>query len=176
MSGEINLPSYDLDTVANNFLGVGKTGVDIGDLWKVWDEGSDEIGEYCKYNLRDSKLACELFEKMYPNLKEFVKLCGLPPDDIARMGYSQLVESFVMKNLEDFDEIAPNRPYRNVVGEREGRSVEGAGPGDIQGVGFCGGPEGPARAQGHEGHGRHIGPKSKTKFYYSKTQLTPGIS
>ncbi len=126
MSGEINLPSYDLDTVANNFLGVGKTGADVGEMWKVWDAGSDEIGDYCKYNLRDSKLACELFEKIYSNLKEFVKLCGLPPDDISRMGYSQLVESLVMKNLEEFNELAPNRPYRNVVGEREGRSVEGA--------------------------------------------------
>mgnify|MGYP004005081147 FL=1 len=64
MSGEINLPAYDLNTVASNFLGSGKVGVDINKLWKAWDEGSDELGEYCKYNLVDSKLACELFEKI----------------------------------------------------------------------------------------------------------------
>ena len=126
MSGEINLPAYDLSTVASNFLGVGKTEIDITKLWEAWDEGSDKLGEYCKYNLVDSQLACELFEKVYPNLHEFVKLCGLPADDISRMGFSQLVESFVLKNLDDFNEIAPNRPYRNVVGDREGMSIEGA--------------------------------------------------
>ena len=126
MSGEINLPSYDLDTVASNFLGVGKTGADVSKLWEAWDKHPEQLGEYCKYNLIDSKLACELFEKIYPNLHEFVKLCGLPADDISRMGFSQLVESFVMKNLDEFNEIAPNRPYRNVVGSREGVSVEGA--------------------------------------------------
>jgi len=126
MSGEINLPAYDLNTVASNFLGTGKTGADVSKLWEAWDNHPDQLGEYCKYNLIDSKLACELFEKIYPNLHEFVKLCGLPADDISRMGFSQLVESFVMKNLDEFNEISPNRPYRNVVGSREGVKVEGA--------------------------------------------------
>ncbi len=126
MSGEINLPSYDLDTVANNFLGTGKSGADVSKLWSAWDKGGKELGVYCKYNLVDAELAYKLFEKIYPNISEFVKLCGLPPDDLARMSFSQLVESFVLRNLDQFNEIAPNRPYRNVVGEREGVGYEGA--------------------------------------------------
>lgn len=126
MSGEINLPAYDLDTVANNFLGTGKSGADVSKLWSAWDKGGKELGEYCKYNLVDAELAYKLFEKIYPNISEFVKLCGLPPDDLARMSFSQLVESFVLRNLDQFNEIAPNRPYRNVVGEREGVGYEGA--------------------------------------------------
>ncbi len=125
VSGELNLPAYDLDTVAKHLLGKGKHNVRIEELYKVWDKGGKPIGDYAEYNLIDAERTYQLTEKMLPHLNEFVKLTGLPPEDVSRMSYGQLVESYVMRNIESFNEIAPNRPYRNVVAGREDERIEG---------------------------------------------------
>ncbi|MDP3917372.1 MAG: DNA-directed DNA polymerase [Nanoarchaeota archaeon] len=126
VSGELNLPSYDLDTVSKHLLGRGKSGADIGNLYNAWDKGGNAIEEYVKYNLVDAERTYELTEKMLPHLNEFIKLCGLPPEEISRMSYGQLVENYVLKNIDKFNEIAPNRPYGDVMKKREMESVEGA--------------------------------------------------
>jgi DNA polymerase elongation subunit (family B) len=126
MSGELNLPAYDLDSVASHLLGKGKSGADISKLYKVWDEGGKGIGEYCKYNLIDSERTYELVREMLPHLHEFVKLCGLSPEEISRMSYGQLVENYVMRNIESFNELIPNRPHYDAIKNRESSSIEGA--------------------------------------------------
>tara|TARA_Y100000310_G_scaffold334089_1_gene412991 strand:+ start:5049 stop:7523 length:2475 start_codon:yes stop_codon:yes gene_type:complete len=126
MSGDLNLPSYDLDTVARKLLGVGKSGADISKLYKVWDKGGKAIETFCEYNLIDAKRTFQLTENLLPHMNEFVKLCGLPPEEISRMGYGRLVESFILRNLKEFDEIAPNKPHMHVMNERVGEMIEGA--------------------------------------------------
>jgi DNA polymerase, archaea type len=125
LSGQINLPSYKLDTVAKHLLGKGKTEENIENLYKAWDSGKG-IGNFCKYNLIDAKLTYEIFEKILPHLNEFVKLVGLSPDEVSRMSYGRLVESYVLKNIVDFNELAPNRPYFDEIKKREGVAYEGA--------------------------------------------------
>ncbi len=126
VSGQLNLPSYTLDAVAKHLLGEGKTGADVGQLYAAWDEGGERLGEYAEYNLIDAKRTFQLMEIMIPQLNEFVKITGLPPEEVSRMSYGRLVESYLLKNLQQFNEIAPNRPYQNVIGARDGDRVEGA--------------------------------------------------
>ena len=126
LAGELNLPSYDLDTVANNLLGTGKSGADVGNLHKAWDKGGKAIEEFCDYNLVDAKITLQLAEKLLPHVNEFIKLCRLLPEEITRMSYGRLVENFVLNNIEQFDEIAPNKPHSGTMGEREGEKIEGA--------------------------------------------------
>ncbi len=126
ISGQLNLPAYNLDTVAKHLLGKGKPDVKIDNLYKAWDAGGNELEKYCEYNLIDAELTYKIAEKLLPHLHEFVKLTGLPPNEVSRMSYGRLVESYVLKNLSEFNELAPNRPHLDVIKKREGEKVEGA--------------------------------------------------
>jgi DNA polymerase, archaea type len=125
LSGQINLPTYKLDTVAKHLLGKGKTEDNIENLYRSWDSGKG-LDRFCEYNLTDAKITYEIFEKILPHLDEFVKLVGLAPNDVSRMSYGRLVESYVLRNLSDFNELAPNRPYHDEIKRREAVDYEGA--------------------------------------------------
>jgi len=124
--GEGELESYDLNTVSQAMLGDKKTDVNLNDFPKAWDtNNSKELKKYAEYNLKDSELAYRLTEKMLPQLHEMVKLVGQNPYDISRMSMGQYVEWYMIKNLDRFNEITPNRPFYGEIEEREGESYEG---------------------------------------------------
>jgi len=102
--------TYSLDAVSKELLGDQKTEVDIENLAKAWDENSKELDLFCKYNLQDTKLTHELSVKVLPNILELVKIVGQPLFDINRMSFSVLVEWYVMKQANAFNEICLNKP------------------------------------------------------------------
>lgn len=119
--------SYSLNAVAMEILGEGKDDVEIGQLASVWDEGREESLEmFCKYNLQDAFLTYSLCKKVLPNVEELVKIVGLTVDDMIRMGFSQLVEWFILKEARDYDEIAPNKPSYTEQQDRIGETFKGA--------------------------------------------------
>ncbi len=106
---------YDLNSVSNELLNEKKVDVDLDNLSKVWDEKPKELEKYCDYNLQDSRLTFKLAEKILPNIIEMVKIVGLPMDETTRMGFSQLVEWYLIKQAKNFNEICPNKPkYENI--------------------------------------------------------------
>ncbi len=127
MSELFHAQSYDLDTVAKKLLGEGKKEVDIGTLHDAWDANdSEKIKEFCEYNLQDARLTHRLVNIMMPHLNEFVKTIGLPVDDISRMTFGQIVEWYLVKHLQEFHELIPNRPSRIEMRKRDMESYEGA--------------------------------------------------
>jgi DNA polymerase I len=118
--------TYTLDAVAFELLGEKKLVVDMERLAEVWDKGGKEIEQYCKYNLHDAKLTYELCVKLLPNLIELVKIVGLPVYEIARLGTSQLVEWYIIRQAPNFNEIVSNRPRFNEVQERQMHKYKGA--------------------------------------------------
>ncbi|HLD12479.1 MAG TPA: DNA-directed DNA polymerase [Candidatus Nanoarchaeia archaeon] len=125
--GEIELESYDLDTVAKEMLGEGKHKIDIMALAKAWENDNEkELSEYAVYNLKDAELTYKLAEKMLPNLHEMVKLVGQNVYDIARMTFGQYVEWYLIKNVKHYNELVPNRPLYGEMEERAEESYEGA--------------------------------------------------
>ena len=123
---DLNTDSFGLNAVAAELLNEKKIDVDLDKLAEVWDKGTDEIGEYCKYNLHDAVLTYKLCEKMLPSIIEFVKIVGLPVYDINRMGFSQLVEWYLLKQAPSYNEIAPNKPNYNEIGKRKMLTYRGA--------------------------------------------------
>ncbi|HLC55213.1 MAG TPA: DNA-directed DNA polymerase [Candidatus Nanoarchaeia archaeon] len=123
--GEIELESYDLDTVAREMLGDGKKKVNLQDFHVAWDNGKD-LHQYIEYNLKDAELTYRLAEVMLPNLHEMVKLVGQNLFDVARMTFGQFVEWYIIRNIERFNELIPNRPYMGEIEERDMESYEGA--------------------------------------------------
>lgn len=121
-----DIESLDLGTVAQELIGENKLEVDMESLAEIWDHHPSRIEEFCRYNLHDAKITYELCIKLLPNVVELVKIVGLPVFDIPRMGYSQLVEWYIIRQAPNFNEITPERPHYNEVKERKMQTYPGA--------------------------------------------------
>ncbi len=114
---------YTLDNVSKEILGAEKIDVDIGKLAEAYD--SADLDDFCSYNLRDSELTYRLFQDLKPNIVELVKVVGATPFDISRMGFSQLVEVYLMKRAAFSGLIIPPKPTSSQIRKRRKETYEG---------------------------------------------------
>ena len=96
----------------------------LGPAWDVHDKKL--LKEFADYNLQDTDLTHRLFERLYPNLEEMVKIVGLMPYDVNRMAFSQLVEWFIIKQTKEFNEVILNKPVSQEVTGRKLERLKGA--------------------------------------------------
>ncbi len=80
-----------------------------------------EWKKYYEYNLHDSVLVFNLFEKFWPDLLEFSKIIQEPIFEVSRNGLSKQVESYILHNLKTFNEIPEKRPTYDEIRERRER-------------------------------------------------------
>ena len=118
--------ALNLNAVANQLIGEKKREVELDNLANVWDKKPEELGPFCEYNLHDSYLVFKLAEKMLPNIIELVKIVGMTIPEIARMGFSQLVESYILKQAPRFNQLAPELPHHDILRKRMMQTYEGA--------------------------------------------------
>ena len=118
--------SFDLSSVAGEILGEEKHDVSLKELTHVWDYEPEKLEPFAKYNLHDTYLTHALAMKMMETIKQMVRICCMPMYDINRMGFSQLVEGYIMNQASLFNEIAPNKPSDNELVKRRMFSYEGA--------------------------------------------------
>ncbi len=111
--------SLDLNTVAQELLGTGKTGLGYEDMVKKWQEG--RLVEMYEYSLKDSVLVEMLSGKLLPMAYEFAKLTRNPIFDAIRMTSGQIVEWVLFSRAYGMNIIAPNHPMREDIISR--RSV-----------------------------------------------------
>ncbi|MBS3114473.1 ribonuclease H-like domain-containing protein [Candidatus Woesearchaeota archaeon] len=126
IGGVLETYSYDLNAVASELLGEKKHDVSLADLTNTWDNNHENLEKFCEYNLHDSLLTYNLAVKMLPTIIEMVKIVGIPIYDVNRMGFSQLVEWYIMKQAPQFNEIAPNKPSYDEVQQRRLNTYKGA--------------------------------------------------
>ena len=116
--------TLSLNEVAKEFLGDTKKPFEHKHSSKI---KHDEWEKYYEYNLHDSILTLGLFDKFWPDLLEFSKTIQEPIFEVSRAGLSKYVESYILHNLEKFNEIPEKRPGYDEIGERKAsRGVEGA--------------------------------------------------
>jgi len=116
--------TLSLNEVAKEFLGDTKKDFKIQHSSKLIEKNWKD---YFEYNLHDSVLTLQLFEKFWPDLLEFTKIVQEPIFEVSRNGLSKQVESYLLHNLDKFNEIPERRPNYNEISERRNsRSVEGA--------------------------------------------------
>ena len=116
--------TLSLNEVANEFLGEKKKNFKIQHSSKLTDEDWDL---YYEYNLHDSVLVFKLFEKIWQDLLEFSKIMQEPISDVSRNGMSKNVESYIIHNLERFNEIPEKKPVHDEISRRMAREkYEGA--------------------------------------------------
>lgn len=116
--------TLSLNEVAREFLDESKKEFEHRHSSKIKKE---EWGEYFEYNLHDSVLTYNLFQKFWPDLFEFTKTMQEPVFDVSRNGMSANVEDYIIHNLKKFNEIPEKRPTYDEIGERRRREkYEGA--------------------------------------------------
>ncbi len=116
--------TLSLNEVAKEFLGDTKKDFKIKHSSAL---NQKDWKEYYEYNLHDSFLTYQLFEKFWPDLMEFTRITQEPLFELSRAGLSKYVESYILHNLERFNEIPEKRPYNPEISERRNiESVEGA--------------------------------------------------
>lgn len=124
--------TLSLNEVSKEFLQDNKKAFEIKHSSKL------KIGEwdkYYEYNLHDSYLTLELYKKFWPDILEFSRVIEEPVYDITRNGLSKQIESYILHNLEKFNEIPERRPgfneteLRNQRGSSEGAFVYEPKPG-----------------------------------------------
>ena len=116
-----------MQKVANLLLKDSKLDVDLNNLSKAWDNQNENVLEsFCLYNLKDAELTYKIFFKIFPNIIELVKLIGLPISDINRMSTSQLVEWYLIRRIQEFNELIPNRPNFQEQTKRKIKTYKGA--------------------------------------------------
>ncbi len=125
MAGSLQLDSYSLNVVAQELLHEKKKEINIDNIMKAWDDVKD-LEKYCEYNLQDTELTLKIFDKIFPNMAELVKLIGVSMFDICRMSYGQLVENYLLKKAKEFNEIVPQRPSHGNIEQRMGTTYQGA--------------------------------------------------
>ncbi|MBW2976449.1 DNA-directed DNA polymerase [Candidatus Woesearchaeota archaeon] len=125
ISGTLETETYNLNAVASELLGETKHDVDLNELSEAWDNET-EINRFCEYNLNDARLSYNLAEKLMPIISEMVKITGLTIYDINRMGFSQLVEWYLLRQAPNFNEIAPNKPSNDEIMRRRLQTYKGA--------------------------------------------------
>jgi len=126
ISRKMKTEILSLDEVSSELLGKKKIKVDMEKLADVWDKGGEALERYCNYNLNDSMLAYEICELLIPNILEMVKIVGLPLSDVIMMGFSQLVEWYILRQIPNFNEIAPNKPTGEEIAKRMTQTYKGA--------------------------------------------------
>ncbi len=118
VSEQLKTETLKLNDVSLELLGRGKVQIDWKVFEKDWRE-SRNLEKYMEYCLVDSELVYLLFEKLKDMIFELADLINRDLFSITRAGYSYYVESFLLNNLDDFNEIAPNRPdYKEIIGRR----------------------------------------------------------
>ncbi|PIO08670.1 hypothetical protein COU59_00735, partial [Candidatus Pacearchaeota archaeon CG10_big_fil_rev_8_21_14_0_10_34_12] len=116
--------TLSLNEVASEFLEEKKKDFKIKHSSKL---NKEEWENYFEYNLQDSCLVFRLFEKVWPDILEFSRVMQEPIFEVTRNGMSKNVESFILHNLKDFNEIPEKRPTYDEIAERRKKGkYEGA--------------------------------------------------
>lgn len=116
--------TLSLNEVAKEFLNDSKKDFKFQHSSKIKEH---QWKDYFEYNLHDSKLTLQLFNKFWPDIQEFTKIMEEPVFDVTRNGMSNNVEDFILHNLEKFNEIPEKKPGHEEIAERRRRpKYEGA--------------------------------------------------
>ena len=116
--------TLSLNDVSKEFLGDTKKPFKIEHSSKLNQQNWED---YYEYNLHDSKLTYDLFEKFWSDMLEFSKIIKEPLFKISRNGLSKQVESYILHGLEKYNEIPEKRPTYDEISQRKQREkVKGA--------------------------------------------------
>lgn len=105
-----------LNDVAKELVGEEKEDFDFEKLKNMKDSDWKEL---FSYNLHDSKITYDLTMKIWPDLLEFTKITREPTFEVSRASMSSHVESYLIHNIDKFNEIVEKKPIGDDIGGRK---------------------------------------------------------
>ncbi|MBI1969094.1 ribonuclease H-like domain-containing protein [Candidatus Woesearchaeota archaeon] len=116
MSNILETDRLDLNAVAKELLQEEKASFDLNTIAAVWQEGKPEqLAALARYNLQDATIIYRLATLLFPNIVELMKMVGLTAFDISRMGFSQLVEWYLIRQAVKENMLIPLKPTQERV-------------------------------------------------------------
>ncbi len=116
--------TFSLNEVSKEFLGDTKKDFTIKHSSEL---KSNDWDNYFDYNLQDSLLVYNLFEKFWPDIYEFSRTTCESPAEITRSGLSKYTEYYILHNLDKHNEIPEKKPTHDELSLRRHEGpVEGA--------------------------------------------------
>ncbi|ASI13609.1 family B DNA polymerase [Candidatus Mancarchaeum acidiphilum] len=122
----LKLDNFKLKTVYDAVSGDTKHNVEKLDIWKLWDNGGEDLLELTKYNLSDSESLRKVYETFIPIMIELTRTTGNVLSDIAVSTTGQMVEFMLMRYAQEFGELIPNKPSSEDIRKRAMEPVVGA--------------------------------------------------
>ena len=110
--------SLSLNEVAKELIGDQKEDFDFAKLNDIDKLSEADWKKFYSYNLQDTKVTYDLFQKIWPDMYEFTSIIKEPLFNISRNRMASHVENFIIHNLDRFDEIAEKRPGPQEIGRR----------------------------------------------------------
>ena len=110
--------SLSLNDVAKESIGDQKEDFDFAKLNDIDKLSEADWKKFYSYNLQDTKVTYDLFQKIWPDMYEFTSIIKEPLFNISRNRMASHVENFIIHNLDRFDEIAEKRPGPQEIGRR----------------------------------------------------------
>lgn len=111
------LPNYKLETIGTLFLGEGKTGLDIQEMFKSFYIQSEEgMGELAKYSVKDSLLLMKLNDKLDLDtlLENVCNATGTLVNDILNVDNNTLIDRLVYTIDPGFLFVQGNKKERGI--------------------------------------------------------------
>ena len=124
--GAMNIPKKDLEAVYKEMFGKEKLDVEAWKIWKMWEQGGEELETLMQYNKEDAIAAYEIARELLPLYIEISKLVGFPIYEVTRMSTSQMVEWLLIREAVQRKMIIPNTPSEREVKARMMNGIEGA--------------------------------------------------
>lgn len=122
----LSLNKYTLENVYLNFLGKEKSKIQLAEMDKFWEEGTQEgLLTVALYNMEDAIAAKEIGGAIGPLEIELSRIVGQNIFDISRMASSNMVEYLLMKRAFEEKTIVPNKPKGSEYLERSSYTYEG---------------------------------------------------
>ncbi len=122
----LKLENFKLKTVYDAISNDKKHNVEKLDIWKLWDNGGDDLIELTKYNLSDSESLKKIYNTFIPIMIELSRTTGNDLNDICVSTTGQMVEFMLMKYAHEFNQVIPNKPSPTDIRTRYMNPLEGA--------------------------------------------------
>lgn len=110
--------TLDLDSVAEEMLGLNKDDLSWGEIKEIW-ESEEDLEKFAEYAMKDADITFELGNEITPQVMELSKITGLIPFDSSRLTYGQLTENYLIREAYNRNMLTRNRPSQQKRNKRD---------------------------------------------------------
>jgi len=114
----IDSETLDLDSVAEEMLGLNKDELSWSEMKEIWSSDTD-LEKFAEYAMKDADITFELGNEITPQMLELSRITGLIPFDASRLTYGQLTENYLIREAYNRNILTRNRPSQQKRSKRD---------------------------------------------------------